>query len=45
VTCGWHDVGNLARRDGDDRADNDPLVIKEALEFIAAEINSALGGR
>lgn len=45
LTCGWRDAGNLARRAGDDRDDNDPLVVKEALEFMAGEINSALRAR
>ena len=45
VTCGWRDAGNLARRSEDHRADNDPTVVRDALEFIAAEINFALSGK
>ncbi|MFZ1154747.1 MAG: hypothetical protein WAN93_07580 [Solirubrobacteraceae bacterium] len=45
VTCGWRDAKNLARNSGDDRDDNDPVVVKEALEFMAAEINSALNAK
>jgi hypothetical protein len=42
VTCGWRDIDNLARRSEDERADNDPTVVQEALGFIAAELNTAL---
>jgi hypothetical protein len=44
VTCGWRDAKNLARRSEDDRADNDPAVVRDALNFMAAEINAALSG-
>ena len=44
VTCGWRDTENLARSSDDDRADNDPTVVRDALNFMAAEINAALSG-
>jgi hypothetical protein len=44
VTCGWRDVRNIVRLDGDTREDNDPEVVKHALSFMAAEINVALKG-
>ncbi|HEY5287444.1 MAG TPA: hypothetical protein VIJ50_10100 [Solirubrobacteraceae bacterium] len=44
VTCGWRDAENLARSSDDDRADNDPTVVRDALNFMAAEINAALSG-
>lgn len=43
VTCGWSDAGHLARRSGDQRAENDPGVVEEALKFLAAQVNTALG--
>jgi hypothetical protein len=30
---------------GDERKDNDPAVVTEALEVIAAELNAALSGQ
>ncbi|MGH2843853.1 MAG: hypothetical protein ACRDKL_09745 [Solirubrobacteraceae bacterium] len=43
VTCGWRDVENIVCLGGDERADNDRGLVKEALEFMAAEMNAALG--
>lgn len=43
VTCGWRDVENIVRAEGDSRPDNDRRLVKEALEFMAAEMNAALG--
>lgn len=43
VTCGWRDVGNIVCPEGDLRPDNDRRLVKEALEFMAAEMNTALG--
>jgi hypothetical protein len=43
ITSSWCDVETIARARGDHRADNDPTVIREALDFMAREINSALG--
>jgi len=45
VTCGWRDADNLARRAEDDHDDNDANAVREALEFMAAEINAALSGQ
>lgn len=48
VTCGWRDVENIARPEGDPRPDNDRRLITEALVFMAVEMNTALcthGGR
>jgi hypothetical protein len=45
VTCGWRDTRNLARGKEDDRDDNDANVVRKALEFMAVEINTALGGK
>lgn len=42
VTRGWCDVLTVARSRGDERSDNDPAVVKAALEFMAADINTAL---
>ena len=44
VTRGWCDVLAVARSRGDKRNDNDPAVVAEALEFMAADINAALSG-
>jgi hypothetical protein len=44
VTQGWLDVELLTRAAGDGRADNDPEVIREALEVMAAKLNAALKG-
>ena len=44
VTRGWCDVLAVARLRGDERNDNDPAVVKAALEFMAADINAALSG-
>jgi hypothetical protein len=43
ITSSWCDVETIARARGDHRADNDPTVIREALDFMAREINAALG--
>lgn len=43
VTCGWRDVENIVCAEGDPRPDNDRRLVKEALEFMAAEMNAALG--
>lgn len=43
ITSGWCDVETIARTREDHRADNDPTVVREALDFIAHEINTALG--
>ena len=44
VTCGWRDVDNIARRtEYDPRATNNAHIVREALEFFAAELNVALG--
>jgi hypothetical protein len=45
VTRGWCDAETIARSRGDKREDNNPAVVKEALEFMAAEINTALSGQ
>ena len=45
VTRGWFDTGLLARKAGDNRADNDPAVVREALKVMAAELNAALQGK
>jgi hypothetical protein len=42
VTNGWYDVELLAKEQGDPRPTNDPAVVREALEVMAAKINSAL---
>jgi hypothetical protein len=42
ITSGWCDVETIARTREDHRADNDPTVVREALDFIAREINTAL---
>jgi hypothetical protein len=44
VTHGWCDVAMIAREAGDERADNNPAVVREALEVMAAKIDAALGG-
>jgi hypothetical protein len=44
VTQGWFDVELLVREVGDERADNDPEVVREALEVMAAKIDAALNG-
>jgi hypothetical protein len=44
VTRGWCHVLEVARLRGDERNDNDPAVVKEALEFMAGKINAALSG-
>lgn len=44
ITQGWFDVEMLAREAGDARSDNDPGVVREALEIMAAKINAALIG-
>jgi hypothetical protein len=43
VTCGWRDVENIVCPEGDARPDNDRRLVKEALEFMASEMNAALG--
>ncbi|MFI4984891.1 MAG: hypothetical protein ACHP93_04050 [Solirubrobacterales bacterium] len=43
LTSGWCDIESIARARGDYRADNDSIVVTEALEFIARKINVALG--
>lgn len=43
VTCGWRDVENIVCPAGDSRPDNDRQLVKEALEFMAGEMNAALG--
>ena len=43
VTCGWREVKHIARLQGDARSDNDRRLVREALEFMAAELNVALG--
>lgn len=45
VTCGWREVGNIAPRRGDPRPDNDRSLVMEALQFMASEMNAALGLR
>ncbi len=45
VTRGWCDAETIARSRGDERKDNDPAVVKEALELMAGEINAALSGQ
>jgi hypothetical protein len=45
VTRGWCDAETIARSRGDERKDNDPAVVNEALEVIAAELNAALSGQ
>jgi hypothetical protein len=44
VTQGWFDVELLVREVGDGRADNDPEVVREALEVMAAKFNAVLNG-
>lgn len=43
VTCGWRDVENIMCPEGDPRPDNDRRLVKEALQFMASELNAALG--
>jgi hypothetical protein len=43
VTCGWRDVENIVCPECDTRPDNDRRLVKEALQFMAAEMNAALG--
>jgi hypothetical protein len=45
VTCGWRDVENIVCPEGDPRPDNDRRLVKEALQFMAGEMNAALGIR
>jgi len=45
VTCGWRDVKNIVRLQDDARPNNDRRLVKEALEFMAGELNAALGVR
>jgi hypothetical protein len=45
VTCGWRDVKNIVRLQRDARPDDDRRLVKEALEFMAGELNAALGIR
>lgn len=45
VTCGWRDVENIVCPEGDPRPDNDRRLVKEALRFMAGEMNAALGIR
>lgn len=45
VTCGWRDVENVVCREDDPRPDNDRRLVKEALQFMAGELNAALGIR
>ncbi len=45
VTRGWCDAETIARSRGDERKDNDPAVVTEALSVIAAELNAALSGQ
>lgn len=45
VTCGWRDVENIVCPAGDPRPDNDRQLVKEALQFMASELNAALGIR
>lgn len=42
LTAGWCDIEPIARARDDHRADNDPTVVREALEVMAREINTAL---
>jgi hypothetical protein len=42
VTRGWCDVLAIARLRGDERNDNDPEVVEEALAFMAGKLNAAL---
>jgi hypothetical protein len=44
VTQGWFDVAQIARAAGDQRNDDDPAVVREALEVMAAKFNAALRG-
>lgn len=44
VTQGWFDVELLVQEVDDRRADNDPAVVREALEVMAAKLNAALNG-
>lgn len=44
VTQGWFDVELLVREVMDGRADNDPEVVREALEVMAAKLNAVLNG-
>jgi hypothetical protein len=43
ITCGWRDVENIICPQGDPRPDNDRRLVKDALQFMAGEINAALG--
>ena len=43
ATCGWRDVENIVCAEGDPRPDNDRGLVKEALQFMASELNAALG--
>jgi hypothetical protein len=45
VTCGWRDVERIVCPEGDPRPDNDRRLVKEALKFMAGEMNAALGIR
>lgn len=45
VTCGWRDVENIVCPAGDSRPDNDRRLVKEALQFMAGEMNAALGAQ
>lgn len=45
VTRGWRDVENIVCPEGDPRPDNDRRLVKEALQFMAGELNAALGIR
>jgi len=45
VTCGWRDVENIVCPEGDLRPDSDRRLVKEALRFMAGEMNAALGIR
>lgn len=45
VTRGWRDVENIVCPAGDPRPDNDRRLVKEALQFMAGELNAALGIR
>ncbi|HEV3072129.1 MAG TPA: hypothetical protein VGY76_11980 [Solirubrobacteraceae bacterium] len=44
ITQGWFDVELLTREVGDGRTDNDPEVVREALEVMAAKLNAVLNG-
>jgi hypothetical protein len=45
VTCGWRDVENIVCPEGDPRPDNNRRLVREALQFMAGEMNAALGIR